>query len=183
MKQWLVKNKHYSNDSLSHADIVEAFKKNYSTNTAPYLSWSDARIKAHLRQNNVSIPLLHTRESLLRSMHENCTFPLFFNFSSREIDEADFAAFLDVPTHAAGVQGLAVDAKDFVVDSLFALRDRLFDTLHVFKGYTSYLPLVGEEAKLRAKYAKVQADAISGKITPSGTPIVVRTSLSSLRSR
>lgn len=76
MKEWLIKNKHFSNHSLSHADIVEAFKTNYvKTNSAPYLAWSDARLKAYLRQNNVSLPLLSTRESLLRLMHQNCQLP------------------------------------------------------------------------------------------------------------
>lgn len=87
MKGWLVKNGIIKSDAEATKDqVYNDFNKHYSKvagKTNDYLSWSDARIKGWLRQNNIDVPRTANRDELVRSMHENCELYLTTFFLTR----------------------------------------------------------------------------------------------------
>lgn len=62
--------------------------------------------------------------------------------------------------------------QDFIAGSAAVVEDRLADAYEMLKGAVGVLPIIGEEARLKAKYAQAQADSLAGTATDSGTSIL-----------
>lgn len=70
--------------------------------------------------------------------------------------------------------------QDFLSDKVELVEETLGGVYGMLKDVVGVLPIVGEEARLKGKYASSQADAIVGSASSSGTSILVSSCASRL---
>lgn len=66
--------------------------------------------------------------------------------------------------------------QDWVTESVSVAEEKLGEVVDLLKGAVGSVPLVGEEARLKAKYAGQQAQAIHGTASASGNSVLVSAS-------
>lgn len=70
--------------------------------------------------------------------------------------------------------GILAGVQDWLAESVNVVEETVGGVVDLLKGAVGSVPILGEEARLKGKYAAQQADAIHGTVSASGTSALVR---------
>ena len=129
MRQWLVSKGYLKSDAqATKGQVTQLFKDNYNdaaSKTTEYVTWSDARIRAWLRDHDINVAQGTNRDQLVQTMRDNYV------------------------STQHGLNDLLSSVQEWLASGVHVAEDKVGAALELLKGAVGTGMGYGEEAGLK----------------------------------